>query len=55
MTLGPSHPDPGYAGTRAFYAAMGFRPVEERHDVWPDNPCLVMVKPLIPTRPAGTP
>lgn len=43
-TLGPSHPDAGYAKTRAFYAAMGFRPLEEIHDLWPDNPCLIMIK-----------
>src|SRR5262245_5916248 len=28
-TLGPSHPDPGYAKTRLFYEGMGFIPVEE--------------------------
>lgn len=45
-TLGPSHPDPSYAGTRRFYDAMGFLPVEEIHDLWPGYPCLVMVKVL---------
>ena len=45
-TLGPSHPDTGYALTRRFYQAMGFLPVEEIADLWPDNPCLVMVKVL---------
>jgi GNAT superfamily N-acetyltransferase len=45
-TLGPSHPDRGYADTRAFYAACGFLPVEELLDLWPGNPCLIMVKPL---------
>ncbi len=45
-TLGPSHPDPGYAKTRQFYAAMGFAPLEELPDLWPDNPCLIMVKTL---------
>lgn len=46
-TLGPSHPDAGYALTRLFYAAVGFWPLEERNDVWgPQNPCLIMVKPL---------
>jgi GNAT superfamily N-acetyltransferase len=45
-TLGPSHPDRGYAGTRAFYAACGFLPVEELLDLWPGNPCLIMIKPL---------
>jgi GNAT superfamily N-acetyltransferase len=45
-TLGPSHPDAGYADTRRFYAAMGYQPVEELLDLWPGNPCLLMVKPL---------
>jgi hypothetical protein len=43
-TLGLSHPDPGYARTRQFYAGLGFRPLEETGELWPDNPCLVMVK-----------
>ncbi len=46
-TLAPSMPDEGYAQTRAFYAAMGFRPLEEFADIWDkDNPCLLMVKKL---------
>jgi GNAT superfamily N-acetyltransferase len=46
-TLGPSHCDPGYAGTRAFYLAVGFRPLEESRQIWDErNPCLVMVKRL---------
>lgn len=45
-TLGPSHPDPGYRQTRLFYDAMGFAPLEEIVGLWPDNPCLVMVKVL---------
>lgn len=46
-TLGPSRPDPGYERTRRFYAAMGFRPVEETTAVWgPDTPCLIMIKRL---------
>lgn len=28
-TLGPSHPDPGYALTRRFYEKWGFMPLEE--------------------------
>lgn len=45
-TLGASHPDPGYAETRAFYERCGFLPVEET-DLWgEENPCLIMVKPL---------
>ncbi|MEW5868406.1 MAG: GNAT family N-acetyltransferase [Chloroflexota bacterium] len=46
-TLGPSDPDENYAKTRAFYQAMGFRPLEEIPEIWDeDNPCLVMVKKL---------
>ncbi len=46
-TLSASHPDEGYARTRAFYLAMGFRPLEEFPELWgPDNPCLQMVKYL---------
>lgn len=45
-TLGPSHPDPGYARTRKFYEGMGFRPLEET-DLWGEqNPCLLMIKSL---------
>lgn len=46
-TLGPSHSDPNYARTRAFYAAMGFRPLEEFSQIWNEqNPCLILVKRL---------
>ncbi len=45
-TLGPSRPDPHYARTRLFYEACGFRPLEELHGLWGDNPCLVMVRTL---------
>jgi ribosomal protein S18 acetylase RimI-like enzyme len=45
-TLGPSHPDPGYARTRQFYASAGFQPLEEITGLWPGNPCLVMIKTL---------
>ena len=46
-TLGPSRGDPNYARTRAFYAAMGFRPLEELGQIWNEqNPCLIMVKKL---------
>jgi len=45
-TLGPSHPDAGYARTRHFYEKCGFLPLEET-DLWgDDNPCLFMVMPL---------
>jgi ribosomal protein S18 acetylase RimI-like enzyme len=47
-TLGPSRPDASYEQTRQFYTRMGFRPLEEIHDLWPENPCLVMVKVLQP-------
>ncbi|MHB1593592.1 MAG: GNAT family N-acetyltransferase [Streptosporangiaceae bacterium] len=49
-TLGPSHPDAGFALTREFYRAMGFLPVEEITGLWPDNPCLVLIKVLTPDR-----
>ncbi|GAA2759161.1 GNAT family N-acetyltransferase [Actinopolymorpha rutila] len=42
-TLGPSHPHEGYARTREFYRAAGFRSLEEIEGVWPGNPCLLMV------------
>jgi hypothetical protein len=46
-TLAPSDPDPGYAATRAFYVAAGFRPLEVFPEIWgPDDPCLLMVRPL---------
>lgn len=46
-TLGPSHPDPFYARTRAFYEAVGFRALEEFPQIWDAaNPCLIMVKGL---------
>lgn len=49
-TLGPSNPDPGYASTRSFYLALGFRPLEEFKKIWDEiNPCLVMVKWIGPT------
>jgi GNAT superfamily N-acetyltransferase len=45
-TLGPSHPDPGYARTRQFYLSAGFQPLEEITGLWPGNPCLIMIKTL---------
>jgi ribosomal protein S18 acetylase RimI-like enzyme len=48
-TLGPSHPSEHYAATRSFYAARGFRPLEELTAIWGEaNPCLIMVKHLEP-------
>ena len=53
-TLSASDPDPGYAATRAFYLAYGFRPLEEFPTLWdPDNPALQMIKTVgAPTRQA---
>lgn len=46
-TLAATDPDPGYAATRAFYLALGFRPLEILAAVWgPENPCLLLVRPL---------
>jgi len=46
-TLSPRHPDPGYAKTREFYFAVGFRPLEEFPELWqPENPALQMIKTL---------
>jgi rhodanese-related sulfurtransferase/GNAT superfamily N-acetyltransferase len=44
-TLSDRHPDPGYAGTRAFYAAMGFTPLTDL-DIWPENPALLLIRPI---------
>jgi len=46
-TFGPSGASEPYERTRAFYLALGFVPLEERTDIWgPENPCLILVKPL---------
>ncbi|PZS39805.1 MAG: hypothetical protein DLM62_06265 [Pseudonocardiales bacterium] len=45
-TRGPTHPDEGYRATHRFYEAFGFLPVEGMLDLWPGNPCLLMIKPL---------
>jgi N-acetylglutamate synthase-like GNAT family acetyltransferase len=46
-TLGPSRADENYAKTRAFYEALGFRPLEEFTRIWDkNNPCLVLIKRL---------
>ena len=54
-TLSASAESDEYARTRAFYAAMGFRPLLELPTLWSaENPCLVMIKPLAaPRRFAG--
>ncbi|MCJ7832224.1 MAG: GNAT family N-acetyltransferase [Actinobacteria bacterium] len=45
-TLGPSRGDEAYSKTLSFYVAMGYVPLEELHGIWPDNPCLILVKAL---------
>ena len=46
-TLSPRHPDPGYAKTRSFYLASGFRPLQEFPQLWqPDQPALQMIKTI---------
>lgn len=46
-TLSASHPDSSYSKTRAFYLAVGFRPLEELTELWGEAaPCLLMVKRL---------
>lgn len=46
-TLGPSVESKEYAGTRKFFEAVGFRPVEEFKTLWrEDNPCLLMIKKI---------
>ena len=50
-TLSERHPDLNYARTRAFYSAMGFRPLEEFPELWGEkNPCLQMIKSLVAGR-----
>jgi GNAT superfamily N-acetyltransferase len=45
-TLGPSGASPHYERTRRFYAARGFRALEETN-LWGEaNPCLILVKHL---------
>lgn len=45
-TLGPSHADDSYRATRAFYTGIGFIPVEELWIWGPDNPALILCKPI---------
>ena len=47
-TLGPSDPSPEYAATRAFYTSLGYLELEETDDLWPGQPCLILVKVLHP-------
>jgi GNAT superfamily N-acetyltransferase len=51
-TQGPSAQYEPYERTRAFYDAVGFRPLEEFTTIWgPENPCLIMIMP-VPDLPA---
>jgi GNAT superfamily N-acetyltransferase len=46
-TQGPAAADAGYARTRAFYAGVGFTPLEELLELWDaNNPALILVKAL---------
>lgn len=46
-TLADTHPDEGYAKTRQFYLALGFRPLEVFPELWDkENPCLMLIKKL---------
>lgn len=45
-TLSDTDPDPGYARTRQYYSAMGFKPMFELRPYGDDNPMLYMVKKL---------
>ena len=46
-TLAPSHPDPFYARTRAFYFALDFDPLFESSTFWgTENPAVVLIKAL---------
>jgi catechol 2,3-dioxygenase-like lactoylglutathione lyase family enzyme len=48
-TLSDRDPDVGYAKTRAFYRANGFRPMEEFPELWDaQNPALQMIKSIRP-------
>ncbi len=44
-TLSPRRESEDYARTRAFYLALGFRPLQEFPELWgAGNPCLQMIK-----------
>lgn len=46
LTLGPSVPDVGYEGTRAFYRSVGFMPVKELSlSTWNNSHALLLVRP----------
>jgi GNAT superfamily N-acetyltransferase len=44
MTLGEESDDPGYAATRRFYLAQGFRPFLRDHMVDPETPLVWMIR-----------
>ena len=47
-TQGPSAKYEPYERTRAFYEAVGFMPLEEFTTIWgPENPCLIMIMPVL--------
>jgi ribosomal protein S18 acetylase RimI-like enzyme len=45
-TLSEEDPDPGYAKTRAFYEAMGFVPTMGLSIWGPENPALLLIRPI---------
>ena len=46
-TVAPDRQNKEYVGTRRFYEALGFLPVEVFLTLWgPENPCLLMIKSL---------
>lgn len=46
-TLAETRPNAAYAGTRRFYEAMGFVPIEVFPTLWGrENPCLMMLRAL---------
>jgi GNAT superfamily N-acetyltransferase len=48
-TLSATRPDEGYAQTRAFWLACGFRPLEEFPTLWDaSNPALQLIKTVPP-------
>jgi GNAT superfamily N-acetyltransferase len=46
MTLGEESDDPGYAATRRFYVAQGFRPLVHDHMGDPEAPLIWMIRPI---------
>jgi GNAT superfamily N-acetyltransferase len=45
MTLGEESDDPGYAATRRFYLAQGFRPLVHDHMGDPESSLIWMIRP----------